>query len=92
MLLHGNSKYVLLLLVIFRHENTDMFFWRGYILIENDANNFITLFSEEIRFQNFLEIHCRYSLISRSHSCDADIAKLCMYTPTYFTQMACQVR
>ena len=37
MLLHGNSKYVLLLLVIFRHENTDVFFWRGYILIENDA-------------------------------------------------------
>jgi len=44
----SNIKYVLLLYVMFRYENTDVFFWHGYALVENDANNFITHFSKEI--------------------------------------------
>jgi hypothetical protein len=48
MLLHSNNKYVLVLYVMFHYENTDVFFWHGYVLIENDANNFITHISKEI--------------------------------------------
>jgi hypothetical protein len=43
----SNIKYVLLLYVMFRYENTDVFFWHEYTLVENDANN-ITHFSKEI--------------------------------------------
>jgi hypothetical protein len=52
---------------MFRYENTDVFFWHAYALIENDADNFITHFSKEIH--SFSNLSYDRSKTSSKASC-----------------------